>query len=235
MQSRRFSSSPGLLAILLLGGTSCTTFERHFAELTPRDAARIAPYAMMAANAYHNPDKRFPIEDLGWVELNQAEISTRSDAPKYHRFSLAYDVLRNDSRREYAFVFRGTDSYLDFLWANLAVGTSREYGFADREFRAFLQNRPRPYRDYKIVLIGHSLGGGMSLRESVVYGKPAIVFNPSPRLFGPPAPEFKVARRDVVFETGEILAPLRARTSAWYLATKRGDGTVYEESARGRS
>jgi hypothetical protein len=217
------------LFILLATFGGCTTYQRQFAELKPGDAARIAPYAMMAANAY-NPEKQFPIERLGWTRLKRTGNSAH-DTTQNHRFSLAYDIYCNDSRRQYAFVFRGTDSYLDFLWANLAVGTSLEYGFAEREFVKFrreVEKKPAPYNDYKIVLVGHSLGGGMSLRESVVHGVPAIVFDPSPRLFGPAVSKFEVARRDVVFEKGEILAPLRERTSAWYLATKRGEGTVYE-------
>ena len=114
------------------------------------------------------------------------------------------------------------------MWANLAVGKSSEYGLAETEFAKFLRDRPQAYQKYSIVLVGHSLGGGMSLRESVVYGYDAFVFDPSPRLFGPPVPKFKPARRVVVFQTGEALAPLRSRTSAWYLATKAGDGKVFQ-------
>lgn len=216
-----------LCLILLAAFSGCTTYQREFPTLDRRAAVRIAPYAMMAANAYNH--KEFPVERLGW-HLEKTSTNSAHDKTQKHRFSLAYDIYRNDRRHEYAFVFRGTDSYLDFLWANLAIGTSFQYNSAETEFTTFIvetEKKKPPYKNYKVVLVGHSLGAGMSLRESVRYGRDAFVFNPSPRLFGPPVPKFKPARRDVVFEEGEALQPLRDLTSAWYLATKRGDGQVY--------
>ena len=222
MRLVRLSNPFGLVFLFLFAFSSCTTVKKDFKPLSRSEAAKIAPYAMMAADSYHNP-YWFPVKSLGWVQIDLAGNET-GEATYSHRFSLAYDIFRNDRLRQYAFVYRGTDSLLDFPWADLAAFVSTEYLAADREFRKFLSNRPKPYQKYKIVLVGHSLGGGMALRESVLLGFDAFVFDPSPRLFGPPIPEYVPARRVAVFQKGEILSIIRSRTTSWYKAMN----TVYQ-------
>lgn len=220
---RRFGFFCSLL-ISLLGFSNCTTVHKDFAQLKPREAKRFAPYAMMAANSYHHERERFEVESLGWVQVDRA--GNRTCEPTYSSgFSLAYDIFRNDARKEYAFVYRGTDSILDFLWANLAVFISPQYELADWHFKQFLKKVPS---NYTVVTVGHSLGAGLALRESVLHGKDAIVFNPSPRLFGPPVRSYQKATRIVVFQKDEILSAIRRRTSTWYLATE--NGAVYESN-----
>jgi hypothetical protein len=223
MQTVRFSfRSFGSALVLLLAFSSCTTVKKDFKPLSDAEAARIAPYAMMAANSYHGTES-FPLKSLGWIQIDRAGNETGE--PTYsHGFSLAFDIFRNDRLRQYAFVYRGTDSLLDFPWANLAPLVSKEYLAADWYFRKFLSNRLKPYQNYEIVLVGHSLGGGMALRESVLLGFDAFVFDPSPRLFGPPIPRYKPAKRVAVFEKGEILSIIRGPTTSWYKAMN----TVYQ-------
>jgi hypothetical protein len=173
---------------------------------------------MMAANSYHHKCEWFPLANLGWVQLDLAGKPT--DEPTYsHTLSLAYDVFRNDRRREYVFVYRGTDSYLDAIWSNLAPFVSPAYVFGDTHFDRFLETRQ--FTKYKIILAGHSLGAGLSLHKSI-RGYDAYLFDPSPRIFGPPASEYRPATRVVVFEKGEILTTLRDRTSLWYTAATGG-------------
>jgi len=223
LQTIRFSfSSFGSALVLLLAFSSCTTVKKDFKSLSDADAARIAPYAMMAANAYHGP-KWFPLKSLGWIQIDRAGNET-GDPTYSHGFSLAFDVFRNDRLRQYAFVYRGTDSLLDFPWANLAPLVSKEYLAADWYFRNFLSSVRKPYQNYEIVLVGHSLGGGMALHESVLLGFDAFVFDPSPRLFGPAISRYKPAKRVAVFEKGEILSILRSRSTSWYKAMN----TVYQ-------
>lgn len=179
----------------------------------------------MAANSYHRKCEWFPLKSLGWVQLDRAGNET--EEPTYaHRFSLGYDIYRNDRRHQYAYVYRGTDSVLDFLWANLAVFVSLEYKFAEDQFNEFMTNRPKQYRDYEVVIVGHSLGAGLALRQSLIGPFDAFVFDPTPRLFRLSPPPYKPAKRIVVFQRDEILTILRARTSAWYDTTKSG-GAVY--------
>jgi Lipase (class 3) len=211
--------SPRSFALILLLGfglSSCKTVEKDFKPLPSAKAAEIAPYAMMAANSYHGP-KWFPLQSLDWVQIDRAGIET-NEATYSRRFSLAFDIFRNDPLHQYAFVYRGTDSVLDFPWANFAPVVSREYLAADWHFRKFVRSLPKPYRDYEVVLVGHSLGAGMALRESVLLGFDAFVFDPSPRLFGPSIPRYKPANRVAVFEKGEILSLVRAKTTSWYKA-----------------
>lgn len=215
----RVSSSFGLLLLLLLAFSSCATVNKQVRELKPQDAARIAPYAMMAANSYHRKCDWFPLRTIGWVQVDLAGKPT--DDPTYsHRFSLAYDIFRNDRQHEYVFVYRGTDSLLDFGWANLAP-VSAEYKLAEQHFDKFLNSLPPQFKQYKIVLAGHSLGAGLALHKSI-RGYDAFVFDPSPRLFGPSSSQYRKGRRVVVFQKGEILSLLRDRTSLWYTAATGG-------------
>jgi hypothetical protein len=54
--------------VLFAGFGGWTTYHRQFAKMERRDAASIAPYAMMASNAYHRPCERFRVEKFGWVQ-----------------------------------------------------------------------------------------------------------------------------------------------------------------------
>jgi hypothetical protein len=216
----RASTFFGLVLLLLLAFSNCTTVNKQVRELKPRDAARFAPYAMMAANSYHHKCDWFPLQSLGWVQVDRAGKQT-DNATYSHRFSLAYDIFRNDRRHEYVFVYRGTDSPLDFGWANLAPFVSAEYRLSEQHFDKFLNSIPPQFKHYKIVLAGHSLGAGLALHESI-RGFDAFVFDPSPRLFGPPSAQYRKGKRVVVFEKGEILSLLRDRTSLWYTAATGG-------------
>jgi hypothetical protein len=64
----------------------------------------------------------------------------------------------------------------------------------------------------------------MALHESVLLGFDAVVFDPSPRLFGPATSRYKPAKRVAVFEKGEILSLLRSRNTSWFKARN----TVYQ-------
>ena len=96
----RVSSFFGLVLLLLLVFSNCATVNKQVRELRPRDAARIAPYAMMAANSYHRKCDWFPLRTIGWVQVDLAGKPT--DDPTYsHRFSLASDIFRNDRRGQF--------------------------------------------------------------------------------------------------------------------------------------
>jgi hypothetical protein len=223
-------TNPRLMAgvfMLVVGLGGCTPVQKQYRPLELKQAATIAPYAMMAANSYHRPCVYFPLKSLGWVQVDRAGNETAG--PTYARdYSLGYDIYRNDRRREFAFVFRGTDSVLDFMWANLAPFVSPQYVFAHERFNEFLHNRRPPYDAYKLVVVGHSLGGGLALHESLSHENiEAYVFNTSPRIFRGSRRDYGPTKRIAVFQNGEILSMFRDRTSLWYLATKPS-GAVYE-------
>ena len=69
-------------------------------------------------------------------------------------------------------------------------------------------------------MTGHSLGGGLALSVSVRRGAPAIVFDPSPRIFDGWGDKHLPAERLVVYEHGEILQIARAYTKKIFKIVK---------------
>jgi len=167
--------------------------------ITDEMAGEVALYAMLASNCYHKKGREvFKVERLGWNLL----ISKR------HVGGLAYDIYRQDATGSVIWAFRGTDSKLDYLTANLAFlpfPPFNQYKRANKVFARFVRENGFD----NLTVCGHSLGGGLSLSMSVRHGVPAITFDPSPRIFDGLGDRHKPARRVIVYEDGEILQKLR--------------------------
>lgn len=175
-------------------------------EITAEIAAKYALYAMIAANTYHKKTRVcFPVELLGWVQVDvDGKPTNRPTAEK--RSGLAYDIFEKKNSDVVIFSFRGTDSRVDYLWANLAVWPfSWQYTQAKKEFSKYLEKHPTK----KVTLTGHSLGGSLALSMSVRWGINAVVFDASPRIFDGLGDYHKDAERILIYQKGEILEVVR--------------------------
>jgi len=170
-------------------------------------ASRYALYAMLASNAYHRADRvRFPLERLGWQQVDMQGRPTREPTYEDKDSGLAFDIHHHTGRGESIFAFRGTDDRHDFTHANLAVWPfPGQYQQAREYFQAYASRLP----GRKFTLTGHSLGGGLALGVSVSHGHDAVVFNSSPRVFDGLGDNYADARRVMVYEGGEFLSAVR--------------------------
>ncbi len=181
--------------------------EESIQWIAAETASRFAPYAMLSSNSYHSEDRvRFEVEKLGWVQVD-GEGNPTPEPTKTHPLSgLAYDIFEKQGSNEVVFAFRGTDSKIDYLTANLAVPPFNfQYRQARKEFGQYLQQ----HSNKNVVVTGHSLGGGLALSVSVHHGVAAITFDPSPRIFDGLGDLHEPAERIVVYEDGEILQVFR--------------------------
>jgi putative lipase involved disintegration of autophagic bodies len=176
-------------------------------ELTANAADEYAIYSMIASNAYHKADRvKFPVEKLGWIQVDTKGKPTSSSSVEINESGLAYDIFENQNSNEVIFAFRGTDDKKDFTKANLTISSHNlQYKQATERFKAYLDT----HKDKNITLTGHSLGGALALSLSVNYGLDAIVFNSSPRVCEEIDDKYFPARRVMVYEDGEILATVR--------------------------
>lgn len=71
--------------------------------------------------------------------------------------------------------YRGTDQYRDWV-TNVANGLGFETSQYDRA-KAFAEEIQQAYPGRKIIITGHSLGGGLCATASAATGLPAITFN----------------------------------------------------------
>lgn len=176
-------------------------------ELTTNVADEYAIYSMIASNSYHKADRvKFPVEKLGWIQVDTEGKPTSSPSVENNKTGLAYDIFENQNSNKVIFAFRGTDDKKDFTKANLAFSPfNTQYKEAREQFKAYLET----HKDKNITLTGHSLGGALALSLSVSYGIDAIVFNSSPRVCEEIDDIHIPARRVMIYEDGEILAVVR--------------------------
>jgi len=176
-------------------------------QITPMIAAKYAAYAMMSSNAYHKSDRvTFSVEKPGWIQVDQEGKPTNNPTKEHRDSGLAYDVYEKQGSEEVVFAFRGTDSKRDYLFANFAVPPfSRQYKQANKEFGEYVKKHPAK----KIMVTGHSLGGGIALGVSVHYGVDAVTFDSSPRIFDGLGQRNLPATRVLIYQDGEILEKVR--------------------------
>jgi hypothetical protein len=196
-------------------------------------AARCAVYAMASSNAYHQPPRKsrhpkmfFPIHRLGWtlVTPDSVPIALAADgrpAQPTHEsslLSLAFDI--HERGGDTIFAFRGTDDVMDYVTGSLGIAWSLHYARARQHFVRYARRNPAR----RIVLTGHSLGGGLALSASVrrdvleeirgalpagAQGYGAVVFNTSPRVFDGWGDRHVPAQRTAIYQDGEVLEHVR--------------------------
>lgn len=185
-------------------------FNSNPKPLEPPSASRFAALAMMASNSYHNPTRQqFPLRTLGWFLVDRDGRPTHGPSSNHKFTGLAYDIYEHRETGEAVVAFRGTDGRRDWLLANLALGISPPYRQAKNEFETFLTKHP----GRKILVTGHSLGGGLALSMSARFGVPAVIFDSSPRVFDGLGDHHKKATRELVYQNQEILEKVRRRWS----------------------
>lgn len=204
-----------LLLTLFLLMQSNSYGQLKYQPLTTSLADRVAIYAMMASNAYVRNDDHdlFDLEALGWkkVDTNGRTISNRTNSysPKTTLGSifsnLQYDIWEDLSSAESVIAFKGTDEWLDWPVSNLSAPLSVSYKSAKKHVAAYLTR----HHDRKVVITGHSLGGGIALSVSLWLGVPAFAFNPSPRVFDGIKNTARDAERLVIFQHSDVLENFR--------------------------
>lgn len=214
-------------AVIAVNLSACASSDRISLEtsnyvddsLGVEDREAFAVYAMISSNAYHAADRvRFPVEILGWNQIkldgtSACDINSTQDIKKCEATfedsltSLAYDIYENKEKSSLIFAFRGTDSILDYLTANAIFPFSPQYKKANSHFRKFFDKNQQK----KMVLTGHSLGGGLALSSSVRDGVDAVVFNSSPRVFDGLGDRHMPASHILVYQEGEVLEKFRKR------------------------
>jgi len=141
-------------------------------------------YAQLAQNVYASED-----------DFNMANEYTVIDDFKDAGKSYFASLYRHASDNEYVLVFRGTDSFTDFKTGNNPFQqTQNAYGI--RDFDAVMNNEA--YTIDRIVVVGHSLGGGITSHIALNRKATAFyTFNGSP-----------VYRR-FKFQMGQQTAPIK--------------------------
>lgn len=183
-------------------------------NLNSKLAERYALYAMMASNAYLDKNDRtyFPIENLGWsrVDLEGKPTKSNSYTPTWigKIFSnLQFDIWEHDEKPLTVISFKGTDEKVDWAVANFWIGVSIPYKSAKKHVKKYIEKNS----ERKIVLTGHSLGGGIALSVSIWEGTDAFVFNTSPRLYDGRKNVNVPAIRKAIYQRGDILQKIRSR------------------------
>jgi hypothetical protein len=207
---KRFS-----LYAICLALVSFSTYAQENRVLTEQISTDTAVYAMMASNAYANDKEKlyFPLRQLGWkkVGLSGSEISDSVNSYTPKTFvgdffsNLQFDIWENGSSNTTVFAFKGTMEPIDWPTGNLMIGVSIPYKSAKKHVREYMAANPNK----RVIVTGHSLGGGLALSVSVWQGVDAIVFNTSPRIFDGAPNRDKPAQRLTIFQQNDILQEIR--------------------------
>lgn len=151
------------------------------------------PYAIMASNAY---DEKTQVQLPGWNRVNR--ITTNND--------FSADLYQSENKAALAIAFRGTDSLRDFTQANLMIEFDSQLKGQYNDAEELVKKIKSDYPDKKILVIGHSLGGGLAIHISLLNkGIDAYTFNTSPRVFATKGYDYTNNRVILIHESGEIL------------------------------
>lgn len=184
------------------------------AQQLPKELAKdYAIYAMMASNAYLDPDRiYFELGQLGWkkVDLEGQPIIEYKYTPSYSPSwigkifsSLQYDIWENKNKTVIA--FKGTDEKVDWL-TNFWIGPCVAYKSAKKHVKDYRET----HADRTVIVVGHSLGGGLAISCSLWLGVDAYAFNSSPRIFDGWKDNKEKATRKAIFQEKEILSIVRS-------------------------
>jgi hypothetical protein len=203
-----------MLAALSACATSGSYKDLEQQAVNAEFAGKYAHLAMMSSNSYHKDEKKrdyFPIEKMDWQHYSMnGELTDKPDGPTFEDGwnGLAYDIYKKKNTKETVFAYRGTEGFWDWIFSNLALFYSPAYTEAFEKFEEYKNSDE--HKDEKIMVTGHSLGGGIALGVSVRNeGVKAVVFDPSPRIFNGLEDHNKPATRIVVYQEKEILEYVR--------------------------
>lgn len=175
-----------------------TTNHRHEGDVAM--AVLSYKFALMASNSYHS-ETTFSIPN--WTPTKHY----RGDRAGNYEVGFQADQYDNETAKEIALVFRGTDigsvdnkANFAMWWPWSDARAPAQYQFAQNIAETIRSEKP----NYKIILVGHSLGGGLAFHASWnIANSETYAFDPSPRVWASGDP--KPGNRYVVREHGEIL------------------------------
>lgn len=198
------------------------TIGHENAQQLPKELAKdYAVYAMMASNAYLDPNRiYFKLDKLGWEKVDSEgqpiPITNYKDTPSYKPSwigkifsSLQYDIWKNKNDAKTVIAFKGTDEKIDWL-TNFWIGPCIAYKSAKKHVKKYKERLEEKGEDREIVVVGHSLGGGLTISCSLWLGVDAYAFNSSPRVFDGWKDNKESATRKAIFQEKEILSILRS-------------------------
>jgi hypothetical protein len=152
--------------------TQRTSFASQARGKTPQDLDLVL--AAIAADAYLNPGSKVgdwrPLSD---EELKVAGIDKKILTDTRSGFAAR---LYTDHHGDVVLAFRGSNEGKDWFH-NIGQGL----GFDDAQYQAAEKAARKAYDVFgeRLVMTGHSLGGGLATLGSVVTGSPAVTFNSS--------------------------------------------------------
>ena len=206
-------------ALLCLSLSACVHMNPIWNGADVRLAERAWPYAQIAYNSYHR--------EQGDVRDRPFALPTRFEpivAFSNDDLGLAYDIVAenlDDHRFNLVFAFRGTEGGLnplvecDWKYGNLRLDQQERAAAKVIAYLADPQHRQRGARSLAdVVLIGHSLGGGIAMHTSFhIPGSWVYAFDTSPKFERPahyqPTPTDLEPRRLSIAQKGEILKIVR--------------------------
>ena len=182
-----------------------TATARHSGPITPAIANQTKSYIALSEQAYSNRSNQTPVKDFTFVGDGKIMLTQnlKGDARlaqmgKIDDSGFAASVYRNDKTKEFVVAYRGTEcttqwrqncnSPLHWTANDFKADEEARRGYLTAQYQygsdlakvvADLRKDPR-YKDYNVVLTGHSLGGGIANYAASKNGNLATwTFNPA--------------------------------------------------------
>ena len=166
------------------------TGDRKYSNFTPAaDATSVAPMAIndnvfngltsedgmrLAAHSYG--DKTDDILPIDW-KVSERDFGIELDHTSGLK-SQIYEREMDNGKKEYAYVFAGTNGSSDYDDDILQpLGLSKQFGIALRNAEKISNELKRT--NSPLTFIGHSMGGAEAALASMVTGRPALTYNAS--------------------------------------------------------
>lgn len=167
-RQRDSGPAPGAGDVIPLGILN-TAIEKAEEEMRRHDADARAKTAFLVANGL--------VEDV--PAGVQALLAQARNTPMLA--GLRVEFFRQRDTGEHVIVFRGSaqaEDWLNNLWLGLDLGNIEApyYQHAEKVLEAFRRERPQA----RVVVVGHSLGGGLAQHVGNRFGLRVVAFNSSP-------------------------------------------------------
>lgn len=129
--------------------------------------------AKLAATAVYN------INNGGLLRAKEFDYDPTGNTGPYAKYGFSARLTYSEKNKTYYLAFRGTEpGDLRDWWANMTQGLGYRTSQYDQAIRLATDVQSQ-LGDARLVLTGHSLGGGMAAAASYATGLKATVFNPA--------------------------------------------------------